>query len=310
LARISRSLARPFRAVILALSIHVFFAAMFGISLQFEPKIVQASPVEPVQAVVIDQAVIEREKSRKKDLQRQREDEVRRQAEKKKAERLEVKRQADLKKRREVERKRKQEEKKMKESEAKRQAEAKHQEERKRKQEEKKMKEAEAKRQAEEEKKREAQEKKEREAEAKRQAEEKRKKEAEAKRQAEEKRKKEAEAKRQAEEKKKQEAEEAKRQLISGCSSSLGALVGEIENKVHNNWTYAGDATGLEVIISVKVTRDGEVASANEWRSSGDPIFDRSAVNALRKASPLPFPDDPRCYEYIKEFNFIFTPDG
>ncbi|SVB41945.1 uncharacterized protein METZ01_LOCUS194799, partial [marine metagenome] len=25
---------------------------------------------------------------------------------------------------------------------------------------------------------------------------------------------------------------------------------------------------------------------------------------------PLPFPDDPRCYEYIKEFNFIFTPDG
>jgi len=88
------------------------------------------------------------------------------------------------------------------------------------------------------------------------------------------------------------------------------ALVGEIENKVHNNWAYAGDATGLEVIISVKVTRDGEVASANEWRSSGDPIFDRSAVNALRKASPLPFPDDPRCYEHIKEFNFIFTPDG
>ena len=96
----------------------------------------------------------------------------------------------------------------------------------------------------------------------------------------------------------------------NSCSSALGALVGEIEGKAHNNWAYAGDATGLEVIISVKVTRDGEVASANEWRSSGDPIFDRSAVNALRKASPLPFPDDPRCYEHIKEFNFIFTPDG
>ena len=247
---------------------------MFGISLQFEPKIVQINLVEPVHAVVIDQAVIEREKMHKADLQRQREEEVRRQAEKKKAERLEVKRQADLKKRQEVERKRKQEEKKKKEAEAKRKAEAKHQEEIKRK------------------------------------AEEKKKKEAEAKRQAEEKKKREAEAKRQAEEKKKREAEEAKRQLISSCSSALVALVGEIENKVHNNWAYAGDATGLEVIISVKVTRDGEVASANEWRSSGDPIFDRSAVNALRKASPLPFPDDPRCYEHIKEFNFIFTPDG
>jgi len=247
---------------------------MFGISLQFEPKIVQINLVEPVHAVVIDQAVIEREKMHKADLQRQREEEVRRQAEKKKAERLEVKRQADLKKRQEVERKRKQEEKKKKETETKRKAEAKHQEE------------------------------------IKRQAEEKKKREAEAKRQAEEKKKREAEAKRQAEEKKKREAEEAKRQLISSCSSALVALVGEIENKVHNNWAYAGDATGLEVIISVKVTRDGEVASANEWRSSGDPIFDRSAVNALRKASPLPFPDDPRCYEHIKEFNFIFTPDG
>jgi colicin import membrane protein len=328
LTRNSRSLVRPIRAVILALSIHAFFAALFGISLQFEPKIVQVNLVEPVHAVVIDQAAIEREKIHKADLQREREEEVRRQTEKKKAERLEVKRQADLKKRKEVEIKRKQEEKKKKEAEAKRKAEAKHQEEIKRKQEEKKKKEAEAKRKAEAkhqeemkrkaeqkkkkeaEAKRQAEEKKKREAEAERQAEEKKKREAEAKRQAEEKKKREAEAKRQAEEKKKREAEEAKRQLISSCSSALGALVGEIESKVHNNWAYAGDATGLEVIISVKVARDGEVASANEWRSSGDPIFDRSAVNALRKASPLPFPDDPRCYEHIKEFNFIFTPDG
>ena len=247
---------------------------MFGISLQFEPKIVQINLVEPVHAVVIDQAVIEREKMHKADLQRQREEEVRRQDEKKKAERLEVKRQADLKKRQEVEKKRKQEEKKKKETETKRKAEAKHQEE------------------------------------IKRQAEEKKKKEAEAKRQAEEKKKREAEAKRQAEEKKKREAEEAERQLISFCKSVFLALVGEIENKVHNNWTYAGDAAGLEVTISVKVTRDGEVAAANVGLSSGDAIFDRSAVNALRKASPLPFPDDPRCYEHIKEFNFKFTPDG
>ena len=86
--------------------------------------------------------------------------------------------------------------------------------------------------------------------------------------------------------------------------------MGEIENKVRSNWAYAGDATGLEVTISVKVAHDGEVDTANAWRSSGDAIFDRSAVNALRKASPLPFPGDPRCYEHIKEFNFIFTPDG
>ena len=84
MARSPGSLARPFRAVILALSVHLFFAAMFGISLQFEPKIVQAVLAEPVQAVVIDQAVIERERLRKDDLQRQREAEAKQQVEEKK----------------------------------------------------------------------------------------------------------------------------------------------------------------------------------------------------------------------------------
>jgi len=268
-------------------AVHLLFALMFGLSLRFEPEIVQASQAEPIQAVFIDQAAIEREKERKAEQQKQREEEVRRQAEKKKAEQLEAKRQADLKKRQEVERERKIEEKKQRLAEEKRKVEVQRKIDEKRK----------------------ADEKKQRQAEAARKAEEKKQRDAEAKRQAEEKRKKEAEAKRQAEEKKKREAEEAKRQLINSCSLALRALKGEIKNKVEDSWTYAGEATGLEVIISVKVTHDGEVASANEWRSSGDAIFDRSAVNALRKASPLPFPDDPRCYEHIKEFNFVFNPD-
>jgi colicin import membrane protein len=285
LARISRSLARPFRAVILALSVHVFFAAMFGISLQFEPKIMQISPVEPVQAVVIDQAAIEREEMRKEDLQRQREEEVRRQAEKKKAERLEVKRQEDLKKRQEVEIKRKQEEKKIREAEAKRQAEEK------------------KKRKAEEQKKHEAEEKKIREAEAKRQAEAKRKKEAEAKRQAEAKRKKEAEAKRQADEKKRRE-QEAHEQLKRDAVDALVDLKGPIRDKIYSNWTYFGEASDLEVRLLVKVSREGEVTASEVIRSSGDLRFDISAQNAVRKSSPLPFPDDPRYYEFIKEFYF------
>ena len=87
-------------------------------------------------------------------------------------------------------------------------------------------------------------------------------------------------------------------------------MVGEIEDKVRRNWTYAGDATSLEMTISVKVTRDGYVTSAKVVRSSGDAIFDRSAENAVLKASPLPFPDNPKYYEFIKEFQFKFNPDG
>ncbi|SVE24323.1 uncharacterized protein METZ01_LOCUS477177, partial [marine metagenome] len=118
------------------------------------------------------------------------------------------------------------------------------------------------------------------------------------------------EAKRKAEEKKQRDAEEAQRQLISSCASALSAKAVEIDYKVTENWTSPGEITGLGMTISVKVTRDGKVMSAKVIRGSGDPIFDRSAENAVRKASPLPFPDDSRCYEFIKEFNFEFNPDG
>ena len=239
---------------------HLLFALMFGLSLQFEPEIAQASLAEPIQAVFIDQPAIDREKERKMEQQRKREEEARHQAEKKKAEQLEAKRQADLKKRQEVERNRKREEQNKKEAEAKRAAEEKRQ--------------------------------------------------AKVKRETEEREMKAAEAKRQAEEKKKREAEATRQRNEQAAHTALGALVNEIEDKVRRNWTYAGEATGLEMIISVKVTRDGEVTSVNVVLGSGDPIFDRSAENAVLKASPLPFPDNPRYYEFIKQFNFIFTPEG
>ena len=218
--------ARWARAVALALVVHVVFGLMVGIGLRFESKIVETSLVKPVQAVVIDQALINREKERKADQEQQREEAKQKELEKKQAKQAEEKRQSELKKRQEAERERKAQLKKRKEAEAKRLAEEK---------------------------------------------------------------KKEAETKRLVE-KKKKEAEEARQRDEQLAGSALGALVGEIKDKVKRNWTYAGDTTGLEMIISVKVTRDGEVMSANVVRSSGDTIFDRSAENAVLKASPLPFP--------------------
>ena len=226
--------ARWARAVALALVVHLVFGLMVGIGLRFESKIVETSLVKPVQAVVIDQALINREKERKADQEQQREEAKQKELEKKQAKQAEEKRQSELKKRQEAERERKAQLKKRKE----------------------------------------------------------------------------AEAKRLAEEKKKKEAEEARQRDEQSAYSALGALVGEIKDKVKGNWTYAGDTTGLEMIISVKVTRDGEVTSANVVRSSGDAIFDRSAENAVLKASPLPFPGNPKYYEFIKEFQFKFNPDG
>ena len=47
---------------------------------------------------------------------------------------------------------------------------------------------------------------------------------------------------------------------------------------------------GLEAIISVKILKDGTVIVQRVEKSSGNTLFDRSAIRALAKASPLPPP--------------------
>ena len=107
------------------------------------------------------------------------------------------------------------------------------------------------------------------------------------------------------------EVEEARQRDQTQAYSAIGALVGRIGAKVRENWNKPlGSITGLETVISVKVQRTGEVVSVKVVKSSGYDFFARSAENAVYKASPLPFPDEPRYYEFIKEFNFKFVPDG
>lgn len=259
---------RPLRGFILAVVVHVAFGALLGVSLRLQPEVVKPIYAEPVQAVVVDLAAIAQEKKRKTDA-------------------LKKKKAAEKKKKTDALQKKKAAEKKEKAEEL------------------KKKKAAEKKKNAEELKKKKA------EALKKKKAAEKKKK-AEAKRKAEEqKRKAEAEKKRKAREKREREAAErkaAKEALARDerdAGSALGALVGAIEEKVRSNWSLPGEFTGLAVTISVKVTRTGEVTLAEIVRSSGNSLFDESAVTALMKASPLPFPEEPRYYEFIKEFHFV-----
>ncbi|MEK9941043.1 MAG: cell envelope integrity protein TolA, partial [Gammaproteobacteria bacterium] len=198
-------------------------------------------------------------------------------------------------------------------------------EKKKKAEEEKKRKEAEKKKKAEEEKKRKAQEKKKAEEEKKRKEAEKKKKEAEAKaeqeRQAEEKRKAEQEKKRIEEERKKREAEEKERireaeeaqrqQDEQDAVSAFGAVAWAIQEQVRGNWNQpAGDFNGMSVSFTIRVDREGNVTSVKMSRSSGNARLDESAENAIYKASPLPIPSEARFYEYLKEFEFVFSPQS
>ena len=117
-------------------------------------------------------------------------------------------------------------------------------------------------------------------------------------------------AKKEKAEREKQRQLQEEREVEEAAYSAIGALVGRIGAKVRQNWNKPpGSMAGLETVISVKVQRTGEVRSVKVVKSSGNVYFDQSAENAVYKASPLPFPDEPRYYEFIKEFNFKFVPD-
>ena len=146
----------------------------------------------------------------------------------------------------------------------------------------------------------------------KKEAEKKRKAEAEKKRkaEAEKKRKKEAEKKRKAKAEKKRKVEEAREQEKQDAYSALGSLVGAIKGKIEGNWSNRLACSGQEVTISVKVNISGEVTTVQVVGDSGDDACRRSAENAVYKASPLPFPDNPRFFKWLdQEFQIIFKPD-
>ena len=72
------------------------------------------------------------------------------------------------------------------------------------------------------------------------------------------------------------------------ASDSYYAL---ITRKIWSEWIYPDlDTEGLEVIISIKIDRDGKILSHIVEKTSGNMLFDSSAVKAVSKASPLPPP--------------------
>jgi len=260
---------------------------------------IERGAVDPIQAQVFSEQEIQREiEKQQHKLEQQRQVA-------KNLEELKRKQAEEARKLEALERQRKEEEHKKREEEKRQQEEQKRLEIER----QKKADEAKRKKREEEKRKKEEEERKRKQAEKKKKEEEERKrKEAEKKRKiAEEKKRKEAELRKKLET---ERAEKARARTQKKAESALGALVDRIGAAVEDNWRRPlNSSTGLVAIVRVKVSPSGEVISAKVVQSSGDQYFDQSAETAVKKASPLPFPADPKYYEYINVFNFKFNPD-
>lgn len=85
------------------------------------------------------------------------------------------------------------------------------------------------------------------------------------------------------------------------------------QREVEQAWTRPpGADRGLSADVRVRLRPNGEVVSTEIVRSSGSNSFDRSAENAIRRASPLSVPDDEDVFRRagFDHFTFRFNPDG
>ena len=288
-----------FRSLLYSLALHAVVITALVVNFDAERQpVFKPKPAENiVEAVTVDDQAVEQELQRLRELEQEKQ-----RAMEQKLKELEQQASA-------VEQKRKEEERKKRDAEQ------------KRKEEEKRKREAEQKRKEEEsriavERDRIEQEKLEAAAELKRIEDENRKAEAEQKRLEEQQRKAEAERQRKQEAERKKAAEEAERKRLAQEQQAqdkivLQNIVAEIYRVVAGNFNKTGLPKGLECVLSVQTVPGGQVISVTINKPSGNEVFDRRAVTAVEKASPLPLPSDPAVFDRLRlrKFNFRFRPE-
>ncbi|MGI9228527.1 MAG: cell envelope integrity protein TolA [Gammaproteobacteria bacterium] len=285
------------RSIAYSLLVHLLIGGLlvFNFNYSTPARIVPPPPSETIiEATTVDTVAVEKELQRLKDIDRQEQ-----QQQQKKQRALEKKLSDLQKKSQQASQQRKQEQKKL--AELKKQDAALAEQRKKEELIWQQKEEAESQRKKEEEQRRQA--------EAKRLQQEKIRKEKEA-----------AEKKRKAEELRKKQAEEAlKKQLAAERAAeqrrqdkkTMQNVVGNIYRKVNNNFNKTGLPGGLECVLSVQTVPGGQIIAVKIDRSSGNEIFDRRAITAVEKSSPLPLPKNEETFNRLKlrSFNFRFKPE-
>jgi len=279
------------RALLYAILVHVVLLIILLVSFDWDPSPQHSvSKQEIVEAVVVDEAQVraKMDKLKREEIRKKRKEEDRLKKLKKEAA-------AAKKKRQEEERLARKKKKKAEVDKKKAEAKLKAEElriaklEKKRKAEEKRLAELSAKRKKEEDKKRKEEDKKRKEDARRRMQEE--------------------EDLRRKEELAAQIAEEEKAAQEAAYQTEIIKYTDLIKQKVSRAWIEPpGNQEGLSSKVGVRIIPGGEVVGVRIIKSSGNAIFDSSVERAVRKASPLPFPDDANLVNRMREINFIFTP--
>lgn len=94
-------------------------------------------------------------------------------------------------------------------------------------------------------------------------------------------------------------------QAVSSYSDAISSVIS-------SRWILpatAREKTGLEAFVRVHLLPGGEVLDVKLVQSSGDNLFDQSALTAVRSAGSLPVPSGELFNEQFRVFTFRFYPE-
>lgn len=99
--------------------------------------------------------------------------------------------------------------------------------------------------------------------------------------------------------------------IAGGRFSAMEIYQAEVAQRMKQNWTFspelAGNTTGLESIIVVKIISDGRITDVWYEKRSGNTYLDESAYKTVMKSNPLPpLPGGNSEYHLV----MVFTPRG
>ncbi len=95
-----------------------------------------------------------------------------------------------------------------------------------------------------------------------------------------------------------------------GGGKNYDKYISQIRSKITRNWRKPpGTDNGLTTSLRVKLFPGGAVADVTVTRSSGNPVYDRSAQDAVKKASPLPVPKG-SAFDKFRSLTLKFSPTG
>lgn len=77
---------------------------------------------------------------------------------------------------------------------------------------------------------------------------------------------------------------------------------------IRPNFIVTPRQAGLSTDVFINLAKDGTVLNVTTAKSSGSPVFDRAAIAAVYKSSPLPVPKDSQAFSVFKRFRLTLQP--